>query len=156
MSLHDSFPYKTDEKFFFSLNSHRGPFTNFSGQSLPCSGSYHKLCQRVTQREKAQTAQAHRPEFESQLCHLLAHTARCSFSELQITYIENESGTSLVVRGLRLYTLIAGDLCSIPNQGTRSHMLQLRACMPQVKILSATTKTQHGQINIFLNRKERE
>ena len=33
------------------------------------------------------------------------------------------------------------DLGSIPGQGTRSHMLQLRVHMPQPKILSAATKT---------------
>ena len=34
--------------------------------------------------------------------------------------------TSLVVQWLRLHTLNAGDLGSIPSSGTRSHMLQLR------------------------------
>ena len=32
---------------------------------------------------------------------------------------------------------------SIPDQGTRSHMLQLRSSMPQLKILRATTKRSH-------------
>ena len=50
------------------------------------------------------------------------------------------SGTSLVVRWLRLDAPNAGDPASIPDQGTRSHM-------PQLKIPSATTKTQHRQIN---------
>ena len=36
---------------------------------------------------------------------------------------------------------------SIPGQGTRPHMPQLRVCMPQLKIPSVTTKTQHSQIN---------
>ena len=36
----------------------------------------------------------------------------------------------------------------IPGQGTRSHMWQLRVCMPQLKILCATTKTWCSQINI--------
>ena len=35
----------------------------------------------------------------------------------------------------------------IPGQGTRSHMLQLRIHMPQLKILHATTKTDHSQLN---------
>ena len=35
----------------------------------------------------------------------------------------------------------------IPGQGTRSHMLQLRVHMPQLKILQATTKTDHSQLN---------
>ena len=33
-------------------------------------------------------------------------------------------GTSLVVQGLELLAPEAGGLCSIPGQGTRSHMLQ--------------------------------
>ena len=58
-------------------------------------------------------------------------------------------GISLVVQWLRLYTLNAGSPGSIPSQGTRSYMLQLRVCMPQrrLKILHATTKTQCNQIN---------
>ena len=36
------------------------------------------------------------------------------------------SGTSLVVQWLRLLTSNAGGMASIPGQGTRSHMLQLR------------------------------
>ena len=35
-------------------------------------------------------------------------------------------GTSLVVQWLRLCAPKAGDLGSIPSQGTRSHMLQIR------------------------------
>ena len=37
-----------------------------------------------------------------------------------------EIGTSLVVQWLRLWAPKAGDPNSIPGQGTRSHMLQLR------------------------------
>ena len=54
----------------------------------------------------------------------------------------SEDGTSLVAQGLRLLAPNAGVLGSIPDQGTRSHMLQL-------KLLHATTKTQDSQINIF-------
>ena len=36
---------------------------------------------------------------------------------------------------------------SIPGQETRSHMLQLRVGIPQLKILHDATKTQHSQIN---------
>ena len=36
-------------------------------------------------------------------------------------------GTSLIVQWLRLYAPNAGALGSIPDQGTRSHMLQLRS-----------------------------
>ena len=35
-------------------------------------------------------------------------------------------GTSLVVQQLRLHALNAGDMSSIPGQGTRAHMPQLR------------------------------
>ena len=43
----------------------------------------------------------------------------------------------------------AGGQGSIPGQGTRSHMPQLRVCILQrrSKILSAATKTQHRQLN---------
>ena len=43
-------------------------------------------------------------------------------------------------QGLRLYTPNAGGLGSIPGQGSRSHMPQLRAHMPKLKILHATMK----------------
>ena len=35
-------------------------------------------------------------------------------------------GAFLVVQWLKLHALNAGDLCSVPSQGTRSHMPQLR------------------------------
>ena len=41
-------------------------------------------------------------------------------------------GTYLVVQWLRCHAPTSGDLSSIPGQGTRFHMLQLRACMPQL------------------------
>ena len=41
-------------------------------------------------------------------------------------------GLFLVVQWLRLCTPNAGVPCSIPAQGTRSHMLQLRLCMSQL------------------------
>ena len=44
-----------------------------------------------------------------------------------------ESGTSLVVRWLRLHTPDAGDPGSIPGQGTEFHMPQLIARMWQLK-----------------------
>ena len=44
-----------------------------------------------------------------------------------------------MVQWLRLGPPNAGSLGSTPGQGTRS-------CMPQIKILCATTKTQHSQI----------
>ncbi|TEA23270.1 hypothetical protein DBR06_SOUSAS5510093, partial [Sousa chinensis] len=44
---------------------------------------------------------------------------------------------SLVVQWLRLHAPNAGDLGSIPGQGTSSCMSQLRAHMSQLKILHA-------------------
>ena len=49
-------------------------------------------------------------------------------------------GTFLLVYCLGLHALKAGDLGSIPGQGTRSHMMQL-------KIPHAATKSWHSQIN---------
>ena len=49
-------------------------------------------------------------------------------------------GTSLVFQWLRLHAANAEGPGSIPGQGTRFHI-------PQLKILHATTKTQHSQIN---------
>ena len=48
--------------------------------------------------------------------------------------------TSLVVQWLRLSALNAGGLGSTPSQGTRSHKLQLRVCLLQLKIPHAMTK----------------
>ena len=57
-----------------------------------------------------------------------------------------------MVQWLGLRTPNAEVLGSIPDQGTRSHTLQLRARRPQLKdvitkILQARTKTQHSHIN---------
>ena len=49
-------------------------------------------------------------------------------------------GTSLVVQWLRLWAPNAGGPGSIPGQGTRSHMPQLRPHMLQLKILHMATK----------------
>ena len=54
---------------------------------------------------------------------------------------------------VRLCAPSAGGLGSLPGQGTRSHLRQLRVCRPQLKIPRATTKTQHSQINKFLLKK---
>ena len=59
----------------------------------------------------------------------------------------DRQGTSLVVQGLRLPAPNAGGQGSNPCQVTRSHMLQLRVRMPQLKILHATNKTWRNQIN---------
>ena len=50
------------------------------------------------------------------------------------------SGISLVVQWLRLHAPKAGGPGSIPGQRTRSHMLQLRVCIPQLKFPHASTK----------------
>ena len=55
--------------------------------------------------------------------------------------------TSLLVQWLRLHAPYAGGTSSIPGQGTRSHQLQLRVHMPQIKILHAATKNWCNQMN---------
>ncbi|TEA36103.1 hypothetical protein DBR06_SOUSAS11510010, partial [Sousa chinensis] len=50
---------------------------------------------------------------------------------------------SLVVQWLRLHAPNAGGRGSIPGWGTRSHVLQPRVRMPQLKILYAATKRSH-------------
>ena len=55
----------------------------------------------------------------------------CMF--LFIIKYEKRLGTSLVVQWLRLCAPNAGGPGSIPGQGSRSHMQQLRARMPQLK-----------------------
>ena len=57
------------------------------------------------------------------------------------SHIKEVFATSLVVQGLRPWAPNAGGPGSISDQGTRSHVLQL-------KILSASAKTQCNQINI--------
>ena len=42
---------------------------------------------------------------------------------------KGQIGTSLVAQGLRLRVLSAEGLGSIPGQGTRSHILQIRVCL---------------------------
>ena len=53
---------------------------------------------------------------------------------------EDMTGTSLVVQRLRCHFPIARGPGSISGQGTRSHMLQLRDYMPQLKVPHAVTK----------------
>ena len=55
-----------------------------------------------------------------------------------VQYLKVIQGTSLVVQWLRLCSN-AGGLGSIPCQGTRSHVLQPRIHMPQLKISHAAT-----------------
>ena len=51
-----------------------------------------------------------------------------------------------MVQWLRLLTLNVGDPDSIPGQGTRSHMKQLRVHMPQLKTPSVASKTGPGKL----------
>ena len=46
----------------------------------------------------------------------------------------------------------SGSLGSIPSQGTRPHMLQLRVPRPQLKILPAATETLSSQINKYFTK----
>ena len=54
--------------------------------------------------------------------------------------LNHSAETSLAVQWLRLCTPSAAGPSSIPGQGTRSHMLQLTVCMPQLKIIHAAKK----------------
>ena len=69
---------------------------------------------------------------------------------LQVRIPESQEylGASLAVQWLRLHAPNAGGWGSIPGQGTRSHMLQLRVCILQLKIPSAATETWCSQINL--------
>ena len=64
-----------------------------------------------------------------------------------ITLLKSGQGTSLLVQWLRLHARNAGALGSILGQGTRSHMLQVRVCMPRLQIPCAATKFQCSKIN---------
>ena len=56
------------------------------------------------------------------------------------------AGPALVGQWLRLCTPNAGALGSILGQGTRSHVPQLRFCMPQLKIPRVATKNQRKRV----------
>lgn len=58
-------------------------------------------------------------------------------------------GDFLVVQWLKLHIPSAGFLGSIPDQGSRSHMQQLRVQMLQLKSPRATTKTWCSQVFFF-------
>ena len=73
--------------------------------------------------------------------HSTADSKYCSFNM-------TADGTSLVVQWLRFHAPNAGDPGSIPGQGNRSHMLQL-------KILHAATKTCHNQINKYVLKRKK-
>ena len=62
-------------------------------------------------------------------------------------------GTSLVLQWLRFRAPNVGGQGLVPGGGVRSHMLQLRVCMQQLKVACVATKTQCSQINrYFKNR----
>ena len=52
---------------------------------------------------------------------------------LDISIYKNKDGDLPGGQWLRLLGLIAGGQGSIPGQGTRSHVLQQRSCVPQVR-----------------------
>ena len=64
-------------------------------------------------------------------------------------------GTSLVVQWLRLCVCNAEGPGSIPGQGTRSHRLQLRVQMPQLKIpyviIKIRNPVHHNEDPVLLN-----
>ena len=70
------------------------------------------------------------------ILHQLSHQSTGKLKGIEIRV----QGTSLVVQRLRLHTPNAGVSSSIPGQGTRSHMLQLRVYMSQLKILHTARK----------------
>ena len=59
------------------------------------------------------------------------------------------AGTHLVVQWLRLHAPNAGGPGSVPSQGTRLLMLQLRAHMLRLKILHAAAKMPSAQCSQF-------
>ena len=59
------------------------------------------------------------------------------------SFKQGDQGTSLVVQRLRFHSPNAGGPDWIPSQRTRSHMVQIRSHVLQLKILHATTKTWH-------------
>ena len=61
----------------------------------------------------------------------------------------------LVVQWLRLRAPNAGGPGLIPGQGIRSRIMQLRACMTQLKIPRAATKTHCSQINKYFKNKQK-
>ena len=77
------------------------------------------------------------------LCPNIPHHGCCptSFPHQEAATEMARVGTSLVVQWLRLWAPNAGSLGLITGQGTRSHMLQGRVHISQLKILNAATKS---------------
>ena len=77
--------------------------------------------------------QAAQESFKSPIFHLKTNLLH------SLSILNTQTRTSLMVRWLRLPAVNVVGLCSIPDQGTRSHMPQLSSC--------AATKDWHSQIN---------
>ena len=79
----------------------------------------------------------------------------CKYTRaFRVEHAQEWSGawTSLVVQWLRFRTPNAVVCGLVSDQGARSHMLQLRVCMPELKILHATTMTRCSQIIKYVNK----
>ena len=61
----------------------------------------------------------------------------CAGSQLHYSLQNQFQGTSLVVQWLRFQAPRPGGPSSIPGQGTRSHMLQRRVHVPQLRLGTA-------------------
>ena len=59
-------------------------------------------------------------------------------------------------RGWDSVVSVQGDPDSIPDQGNRSCLPQVRVHVPQLKILQAMTKTQRSQINKYYKEEKEE
>ena len=68
----------------------------------------------------------------TRLTQLSSSSSRDLSREIQLTKMgtKRNRGPSLVVQWLRFHAFNAGGLGLMPGQGTISHMLQLRVCMP--------------------------
>ena len=75
-----------------------------------------------------------------------------AFYLVKLSFRNGDEETFLVVQWLRLGATNAGGLGSIPGQGNRSHMLQLRFGMPQLKVSYTATGTPHSQIRKEMER----
>ena len=81
-------------------------------------------------------------EYDASVCRPLYNIHRFNSSS-PFKLKPGHAGTFLLVQWLRYHTPNAEGLGSIPGQGTRSHIPQLTVCIPQLKILYATTKTEY-------------
>ena len=79
-----------------------------------------------------------------------------TWGQQQLESAEEDTGTSLVGRWLRLCIRSAGGQGSVPGQGARSHMPQLRVLMLQLQISRAETKPWRSRINKYFFKEEEE